>query len=98
MSRHCGRGVSADGEKLDIRRRFLFALARFRRRPFPLRVDGEAEDRPAALPVSYFQQQQVYRRDHDDRAQGGRERRADRICALGADRTGWADSQFANTL
>ena len=47
----------------------FLGLARLQRRPFPVRVDGETEfDRRRCL-VSYLQQQQIYRRNNDDRAQ-----------------------------
>ena len=38
----------------------LVSLARLRRRPFPLRANGERDDAP--LPVRCLQQQQIHRR------------------------------------
>ena len=50
---------------------------------------------PARRAFSFIQQQQIYRRQYDDCAQGGRDRRADRIRALGADQPDGAGQDAA---
>ena len=85
------RYFSGWGE-LGYQSSIFICLARFRRRPFPLRVDGEQEIDRRPCPFSHFQQQQVYRGHDDDRAQGGSGRWPDRICSLGAHWTRWSDS------
>ncbi len=102
-------GFSADVATLRARRfsgwgeigyqsSIFISLARFRRRPFPLRVDGDAEHRPPAVFISHLQQQQIHRRHHDDRPQGRGERWAHRVRALGPDRASGADPQPADSL
>ena len=49
----------------------FLTLARFNRRPFPIRVEKDSDLRPAQLSLRYFQQQQVHRGHHDDRSSGG---------------------------
>ena len=91
------RRFSGWGE-LGYQSSIFITLARFRRRPFPLQVDGEREIRPPSLFISDLQQQQVYRWNHDDRTQRGGERWSHRIRALGADWSVGTDSQFADAL
>ncbi len=88
------RAVSAGGENSVIIVHFLTSGALSAGGLFLCASKGSGV-RPSALPVSHFQQQQVHRRHHDDRAQGRGERRLDRIRALGTDRANGADSQSA---
>ena len=50
----CAPAVSADGARLGYQSSIFISLARFRRRPFPLRVDGKAEvDRRPCLFLTF---------------------------------------------
>ena len=71
--------------------RAVFAhVANLEHRGFAHKVDGAGGvgSRSGAFP--HVQQQQVYRRENDDRAEGRSVRRSDRVRALGADRARWA--------